>query len=188
MKRLEILDIGSGPWPKADATIRMDINDFPGVTLKHSVTDIPYPLEDGVCGKVYMGDVIEHINVFDVVPVLKEIHRIMAPGATLHITCPDVQWIAERIANKDWEQAANVNWLNPTESPWFNAMQYLFGGWCNEAEKDMPGMGHVFGYNQEYLTGLLQLVGFEHTERHPDMRNPEPARNSILYMVAKKGE
>lgn len=181
-----IIDIGSGPHPKPDATIRMDLHQWPGVTHVHDLTNYPYPFEDNFADKIYLGDVIEHLTKFDAPLVLKEIYRILKPGGVFEISCPDVLWIMERIVSNDWNEKANVSWLRQNEDPWDNAMDYLFGGWRHPEEHKIPGMGHINGFNERYLNKLLEKSGFNAIKRVPDLRNPEPARGAVLLMVASK--
>ena len=108
-----IIDIGSGPWPKPDAQVRMDLHPLPGVNCVHDLMNTPYPFPDETFTKAYMGDVVEHINIFDVDRVLTEVNRILKPGATFEVVVPDFRWIAERIVKGDWKEQANVDWLNP---------------------------------------------------------------------------
>ena len=110
-----ILDIGSGPHPKADATDRMDMHQWAGVTKVHDLRHIPYPYKDNSADKIYLGDVIEHMTKFDAPKVLKEIHRILKPGGKFEITCPDVLWIMTQIVNNTWNENANVGWLRQHE-------------------------------------------------------------------------
>lgn len=181
-----IIDIGSGPHPKPDATIRMDLHHWAGVTHVHNLVHIPYPFQTDSADKVYLGDVIEHLTCFDAPKVLKEIHRILKPGGYLEITCPDVMWIMERIVKGDWNQRANVDWLRKHPDPWDNAMDYLFGGWRHPEEHKIPGMGHVNGFYSDKLCKLLMEAGFTGVIRVPDDRNPEPARDAVLKMMARK--
>lgn len=186
MSNLIIIDIGSGPHPKQDATIRMDLHQWPGVTHLHNLYVFPYPFEDNYADKIYFNDVIEHMIYLVAENVLKEIYRILKPGSYLDITCPDVQWIMERIVYNDWNEKANVDWLRKNEDPWENAMDYLFGGFRNPEEYNIPGMGHVNGFNETSLTKLLAKVGFTNIQRIPDDRNPEPARGAVLKLIAYK--
>lgn len=182
-----IIDIGSGPNPRQFADIRMDMHDWPHVNLKHDLTQIPYPIESNVADIIFFGDVIEHIDKFKLPEVLKEIYRITKPGGTVDVTCPDVQWIAERIAKNDWNEMANVPWLHFfPDDPFENAMLCLFGGWVNPHEHNIPGMGHVNGFNEKKLKRALKEAGFPHVGRVPDTRNPEPARGVVLRMLATK--
>ena len=181
-----IIDIGSGPWPKPDANVRMDLHNWPGVNCVWDLMKTPYPFPDETFTKAYMGDVLEHIYIFDVDRVLTEINRILKPGATFEIVVPDFRWIAERIVNGDWKEKANVAWLNPTDDPWKNAMSYWFGGFHNKDEYQMAGMGHVNGFDFDALKSLLEKNGFVGVKRVPDERNPEPARGSILKVICTK--
>jgi predicted SAM-dependent methyltransferase len=181
-----IIDIGSGPHPKPDATHRMDLHHWAGVTQVHDLRHIPYPYEDNFADKIYLGDVIEHLTKFDAPRVLKEINRILKPGGVFEITCPDVLWIMQRIVLGDWDEKANVDWLRQHEYNWDNAMDYLFGGWRHPEEHKIPGMGHVNGFCEVSLTSLLKEAGFTRIYRVEDERNPYPARESVLMMVATK--
>lgn len=181
-----IIDLGAGPWPKADATVKVDIHRWRDDYIIHNFTTFPYPFQDNVASKIYFGDVIEHITKFDIDNVLNEIYRILAPNGVLDITTPDIQWIAERIANNDWHIMANVDWLNKNNDPFEDAMDIIYGGWLHPTEHKIPGMGHVNGFNEAKLTKYLVKAGFKNVQRVPDLRNPEPARNSVLRMLAHK--
>ena len=75
-----IIDIGSGPHPKGDADVRMDLHRWPYVNCLHDMLVTPYPFTDNLFSKAYMGDVVEHILIFDVDRVLNEVHRILMPA------------------------------------------------------------------------------------------------------------
>lgn len=181
-----IIDLGSGPWPKHDATVRVDVNKWPNVDVVHDLSVTPYPFASNVADKIYFGDVIEHLSKFIVPGVLKEIHRILKPGGYLDITTPDLEWIAERIYKKDWAQMANVDWLNKNGDPFEDAMEVIYAGWVHETDHKIPGMGHINGFNQDKLTRYLSNAGFTKIIRVPDLRNPEPARGCVLKMWAYK--
>jgi len=182
-----IIDIGSGPHPKPDADIRMDIHQWGNVNCLHNLMQVPYPLENEQFDKAYMGDVVEHIYIFEIDKVMQEVYRILKTGGILEVTVPDVRWICERIVNGDWNKMANVNWLHPKgDNPWANAMAYLYGGFQQIDEYKLEGMGHVNGFDETSLTKLLNKNGFSDCKRVPDERNPEPARNSIIKMIAIK--
>jgi predicted SAM-dependent methyltransferase len=181
-----IIDIGSGPHPKPDADVRMDIHQWGNVNCLHNLMQVPYPLESEFFDKAYMGDVIEHIYIFEIDKVLKEVHRILKTGGVLEVAVPDVRWICERIVKGDWATMANVGWLNQSNDSWSNAMSYLFGGFHNINEYKLEGMGHVNGFDEISLTKLLNKNGFSDCKRVLDMRNPEPARDAVLKMIAIK--
>ena len=101
LDRGPILDIGSGPNPKSDAHVRMDLHQWPEVNVKHDILLTPYPFPSSTFSKIYMGDVLEHIYVHDLNRVLSEVFRIMKSGAVLDVTVPDFRWIFERIVYDD---------------------------------------------------------------------------------------
>ena len=181
-----IIDIGSGPHPKPDATICMDVHEWPGVTVVHDLHKFPYPFEDDYADKIYLGDVIEHLIYLAAPLVLQEIHRVLKPGGTFEITCPDLLWVMERIVNNDWNEKANVDWLSRHEDPWDNAMDYIFGGWRHPEEFKIPGMGHINGFSEASLTKLIKAAGFNDVKRVDDERNPYPANGAVLKMVGTK--
>lgn len=182
-----IIDIGSGPHPKADSDVRMDIHNWAHVNCLHDLTVTPYPFDDNTFTKAYMGDVVEHIMIFDVGRVLDEVYRILSPGGILEVTVPDVRWIAERIVKNDWfEQCGNIDWLCQSRSGWRNAMSYLYGGFQNVNEYKLAGMGHVNGFDETSLRTLLENHRFLGAVRQPDTRNPYPGNQAVLKMVCHK--
>ena len=65
-----IIDLGAGPWPKHDATVKVDVNKWRDDYLIHDLSKVPYPFESNVATKIYFGDVIEHLSEFIVDVVL----------------------------------------------------------------------------------------------------------------------
>ena len=63
----------------------MDIAALPGVDVVHNLEQLPLPFESNVFDEVLCQDVLEHVEY---IPILKEIHRIMRPGASLTIRVP----------------------------------------------------------------------------------------------------
>lgn len=184
---MNIIDFGSGPHPKPDANIRVDVHQWPGVTHIHDLNKLPYPFEDNFADKIYLGDVIEHMFYRHAPLVLKELHRILKPEAYLDITTPDLQWVFTRLVMGDWKKMTmGVDWLNRRDTDWESAMDYVYGGFRHDEEVSIPGMGHVNGFNEEYLTKILKEAGFVDVVRVGDDRNPEPLRGAILRMFAYK--
>lgn len=181
-----ILDVGSGPHPRLDADIHMDIHPCYHVEVIHDMSKPPYPFIDAAFDKIYLGDVIEHISVFDVNNVLNEIHRILKPQAILEITTPDFRWICERIVNGDWKEKTQAAWLNKGSTDWDNAMSYIFGGFHNIGEYQMKGMGHINGFDHNSLVALLEKNSFTNCQRIPDNRNLTPAKDSILKITCNR--
>jgi len=90
-----LMDFGCGSKPyqslfSVDQYIGLDFEN-PGHPHLNEQIDVFYdgkhiPFEDGHFDAVFSSEVFEH--VFNLEEVLKEIHRVMKPGANILITCP----------------------------------------------------------------------------------------------------
>ncbi len=65
--------------------VNIDSVALPGVDMVLNVAAAPLPFADGSCDEVLCQDVLEHI---DYLPLLKEIHRVLAPGGRLVVRVP----------------------------------------------------------------------------------------------------
>jgi SAM-dependent methyltransferase len=78
------LHIGCGADIK-EGWVNLDIASIPGVDVVHNIEDLPLPFANGSFDEVLCRFILEHV---DWVPVLRDIYRIMAPGAKLQISVP----------------------------------------------------------------------------------------------------
>ena len=78
------LNIGAGRDIKPDY-VNLDIAALPGIDVVHDINKLPLPFNDSVCDAVYAKDVLEHV---DYIPLLKDLYRIMEPGAKLTVFVP----------------------------------------------------------------------------------------------------
>lgn len=65
--------------------INLDVAALPGVDVVHDLGSGPLPFEDASLTEVVAKDVLEHV---DLTAVLREIHRVLAPGGTVSIMSP----------------------------------------------------------------------------------------------------
>jgi SAM-dependent methyltransferase len=79
------LSVGCGYDVRA-GWVNLDIADLPGVDVVHDLDDIPLPLADGAFDDIECIDILEHVK--DLPAVMRELHRILAPGGRLHIQGP----------------------------------------------------------------------------------------------------
>jgi SAM-dependent methyltransferase len=78
------LNLGSGSDIRP-AYVNLDVAPLPGVDVIHDLADLPLPFETGAFSEVLCKDILEHL---DYVPVLRELHRILAPGGRLVVESP----------------------------------------------------------------------------------------------------
>lgn len=79
------LAIGCGHDVRAGWT-NLDIAALPGVDVVHDLDNLPLPFPDGKFDFVEAIDILEHVREFP--DVMRELHRIMAPGGRVHIEGP----------------------------------------------------------------------------------------------------
>lgn len=79
------LVLGCGKHP-VDGAVNIDRVPLPGVNITWDLDEGPWPLVDGVFDKVIAEHVFEHVQ--DPLLFMRECHRVMSPGGTLHITVP----------------------------------------------------------------------------------------------------
>jgi SAM-dependent methyltransferase len=65
--------------------VNLDCAALPGVDVVHDLDKLPLPFKDSQFEEILAKDVLEHV---DYIPLLKELLRIMKPGATLIATVP----------------------------------------------------------------------------------------------------
>jgi SAM-dependent methyltransferase len=65
--------------------VNLDSADLAGVDVVHDLDRLPLPFEEGAFEMVECQDILEHV---DLVPVLRDLHRILAPGGRLRIRSP----------------------------------------------------------------------------------------------------
>ena len=78
------LNVGCGHDVR-DGWVNLDIAALPGVDVVHDLDVVPLPFEDGAFGEIECKDVLEHV---DLVPVMRELHRILMPGGRLRVAVP----------------------------------------------------------------------------------------------------
>jgi len=80
-----VLDVGCGQnkWPGA---VGIDISADTAADVVADLNEFPWPLEDDSFDQILCQDVIEHVD--DIIPFLRELHRVSRPGARIHLRTP----------------------------------------------------------------------------------------------------
>ena len=79
------LDLGCGPR-KAAGYLGVDAIDYPGVDIVGDIYEVLARVPDGTLGGVYASHFFEHVE--NLAPLLDEIARTLAGGATLEVIVP----------------------------------------------------------------------------------------------------
>jgi predicted SAM-dependent methyltransferase len=83
------LNIGSGIGANVKPDyVNIDCVNSPKLDL---IADVRYlPIEDAIADEAICEHVIEHLQFKDVLPALKEWRRVLKPGATFYLSCPNI--------------------------------------------------------------------------------------------------
>ena len=79
------LNVGCGYRIK-EGWINLDVANLPGVDVVHDLNDLPLPFPDEYFDYIECIDIIEHVREFP--DVMRELHRITAPGGHVRIEGP----------------------------------------------------------------------------------------------------
>lgn len=106
--------------------------------------------EDGTFQCLYASHVLEHFDYRDMVQeVLREWHRVLAPGGRLFVSVPDLEKICSLFLDRD---RCDVN-------DRFLLMRMMMGGHTDSHDY------HLTAFNWEFLTHYLTAAGFIDIQR-----------------------
>lgn len=149
--------------------------------LVHDVRQgLPFP--DGSASHVYHEHLIEHLDEQEGAAFLAECRRVLAPGGTLRVATPDLDYVVRRYR---WRWRAQA---------WLKLPEYRFirsrGQMLNIA---MRWWEHKYLYNEEDLRHVLSKAGFSFTRRcrigasqDKELRGLETRPDSRLVLEARR--
>ncbi len=159
-----VLHVGCGPadpskipaafFPAGEwAELRLDID--PGVApdIVASITDMTVVQTGSVHG-VWSAHNLEHLTAHEVPLALAEFHRVLAPGGFALVTMPDLQQVAELVAEGKLEDAAYMSAMGPIA-----ALDMLYGHRGSIAAGN-HFMGHRTGFVATTLARHFEAAGF----------------------------
>ncbi len=146
-----IADIGCGrttnPLYQENTLHRFDSDEEAKPDFRCDVRTIP--AADNVYDLAIASHVLEHLEIKDVVPALKEWVRIVKPGGILTVKVPNLSYAAKAIA-EDGVFGHDPRWKHPYE------LLMVYGS------QDGPGMYHKSGFTrsilQDYATQALAEI------------------------------
>ena len=142
------LHLGSGSAIIPDF-INVDILQIPGVALRCDLSKtLPFKVES--IQECYLCHVLEHFATDQVPIILRELSRIMKPGALLRVCVPDLDTIFRTYVNR-------IEWFSPPHNPWLGL---IYGGQKDEFDF------HRTGFNYQWIEYLLEEAGFAQVERY----------------------
>jgi ubiquinone/menaquinone biosynthesis C-methylase UbiE len=79
------LSLGCG-YESREGWVNLDVADLPGVDVVHDLDEISMPFQNAAFDYIECIDVLEHVRDFPA--VMREIHRVLAPGGRVRIEGP----------------------------------------------------------------------------------------------------
>ena len=79
------LNLGCGTDIR-EGWVNLDSAALPGVDVVHDINSLPLPFAADSFDEIVCQDILEHIA--DYTPLLKELHRVLAPGGMLRVRVP----------------------------------------------------------------------------------------------------
>jgi predicted SAM-dependent methyltransferase len=130
--------------------INLDLN------AEHSVMDAEWdmrdrlPLDDGCVQFIHHEHFLEHLTAPEGIALLRECHRLLAPGGVMHVAMPDMAECVRQYYENDWRQP----WMKKYGYEWIATRAEML----NIAFRDW---GHQWLYDREELHRRLREAGFE---------------------------
>ena len=125
----------------------------PYVDYLGNVTDMS-AVGDETCSEVYASHILEHLGYDGELQLaLREIRRVMKPGARLRVSVPDLDILCRLFTAPDIPPDAR-----------FQVMRMIYGG------RTDPYDVHKVGFSLPILAGFLSGAGFHNIERVPEFK------------------
>jgi glycosyltransferase involved in cell wall biosynthesis/predicted SAM-dependent methyltransferase len=137
------LNLGCGPTilPGWD---NLDLEPHPGARFWDATEGIPAQSES--VGLVYCEHFIEHLDLAVGLRLLRECHRVLAPGGLLRLSTPNLQYLVEEYSQQNTRAWADLGWVPQTS--------------CDLVNEGMRLWGHQYLFDEPKLRDCVLRAGF----------------------------
>lgn len=145
------LNIGAGGNQKCgdDGWLNLDVRSLDGIDLVIDLEKESLPYPENSVEEVNMQDFLEHLSKHRQEPFLRDLYRVMKPGAKVYIQIPDLGVAAKRYCGCLENPSPLQHRLDGTQMA-----SVLYGG------QDYESNYHKWGYDTQSLVTILERVGF----------------------------
>jgi SAM-dependent methyltransferase len=133
--------------------LRLDIDPSVNPDILCSMIDMQ-PVATGSVDAIWSSHNLEHLYRHEVPAALAEFVRVLRPGGELLLTLPDLQRVAELVAETGLEDEAYMSPSGPT-----TPLDMMFGHSPSLARGHL-NMAHKSGFTAQTLAQLLSQAGF----------------------------
>jgi len=173
------LEIGPGKKRPYNHWITLDCEERPGVVdVICRWGEEPLPFPDNCIEFVYTSHVLEHIPWYRTIDALREVRRVLYPGATIEIHVPDLDVLIEAVQKRQCLDNHAEDGIN-SELHWMH--------WVAERLFHLgpERQWHRACFNASHLAWCFEQAGFRGIQQMP--RDPDGSHGLIdLGMQAVK--
>lgn len=137
------LNLGSGSELK-QGYINIDL--YTNADMKMDIRKLEF--EDNSIEEIFSSHTLEHFPEHEIIPILKEINRVLIPKGKLELLLPDFEYCI-----REWLNAPEEH-----EEKWKFFLQRIFG------LQDHEGEYHKTGFTEKRIINLLNETNFEQIE------------------------
>jgi SAM-dependent methyltransferase len=161
-QKRKLLHVGCGPqrevkkYPRYFQStewleVRLDINEACNPDIVTSITSMA-PVEDGSVSAIFSSHNLEHLHPHEVPVALQEFHRTLDGDGFVLITLPDLQSVAELVAQDKLEDTAYMSPAGPIAP-----IDILYGHRASISEGNLY-MAHRTGFTTKTLSAALPAL------------------------------
>lgn len=132
---------------KRPGYVNVDVRPDVEPDLVWNLEKLPLPFQDNSVEEVLMKDVLEHVSWRRVEELLRDVYRIMRPGARLYVQVPDLEAIARKVI-------LDPGFCYGDLCGWKAISYWVYGA------QDYPENTHKSGFTIPTLRNLLESIGF----------------------------
>ena len=144
---------------------------------------------------VFSSHMLEHVPHFRISAVLRDINRVLRPGGTLRLLCPDLAKVARIFVEGDQESAKQLLAEDPSlrtdlglggllvnlvVSPGRDTFLFDRNG------KFIGGYAHLYAYDFEMLSTLLERNGFKQVRQMGFCKSEVPDFHEPLHLAYRE--
>jgi predicted SAM-dependent methyltransferase len=124
----------------------------------------PFPWEDGTVDFIYCSHVLEHVERWEALRILKESRRVLREGGRVRIVVPDL-----RLAQQIYQGGFSAQPESPQPATefchllWGYRKDLMPASWFHRWSRSFI-RGHQWAYDAASLRELFQEAGFRHVE------------------------
>jgi predicted SAM-dependent methyltransferase len=202
LAQFDRLNVGCGEYPQSGVADWLNIGLFslkrvPYGMVKHEGSRAilhfdmtrSIPMFDNTVQYIYSSHFIEHLTLDQGLAFVKECYRVMKPGASIRLTCPDLEIWACKYAENDTAFFERFYAIFPSYPDLRTKGQIMVG--------QIHGWGHRWLYDFDSLRDLLERAGYvevvkcqHHRSALPDIEELEPHDEGrimeTLFVEARK--